>query len=293
MNKAMTTAKKINATAVGEGAKKLLAFLFRYGIMALVIFISVAPLIWVFISSFETNEEILSSALNLPKTPSFAGYKMAIELAKLHFKFITSLIVASSTTVAAIIIFAMAAYVLARCKFRLRGLIFSLLISSILIPVNTMVQPVYQIIKTLGLYDTKGALILVYTGFSMPICLFLLRSFMVNLPYELEESAYLEGASFPRTFWTIILPLTKPALTSSAVLTFLGAWNELLYALLLTSSERNRTLPLAMRYFVQQFTFDYSAMFAALVMYIIPSIIIYVILQEQIMEGMVAGSIKE
>ncbi len=273
--------------------KKILSSVFIYGVISFVVFISLFPLIWVLISSFETNEEILSSALNFPKSPSFKGYVIAIQLAKLHLKFITSLIVACSTTAGALIIYSMAAYVLARCKFKLRGFIFALLISSILIPINTMVQPVYEIVRRLGLYDTKYALILVYTGFSMPLCLFILRSYMLNLPAELEESAYIEGASFPRTFWRIILPLTQPALTSSAVLTFLGAWNELLYALLLTSSERNRTLPLAIRYFVQQFTFDYSAMFAALVLYIVPSIVIYIILQEQIMEGLIAGSIKE
>ena len=97
----------------------------------------------------------------------------------------------------------------------------------------------------------------------------------------------------PRTFWQIMMPLIQPALVSSAVLTFLGSWNELLYALLLTSSEHNRTLPLAMRYFMQQFTFDFSAMFAALVIYVVPSIILYVVLQEQIMSGIATGAINE
>lgn len=265
---------------------------FRYLLIAVVIIVSLGPFVWTLISSFETNDEILSSALNFPRHPSFAGYILAVQIAHLGQKFATSLIVGSSTTFASLIIYSMAAYVLARVKFKLRGLLFTLLISSILIPVNTMAQPVYQVIRSLGLYDTKWALIVVYTGFSMPICLFLLRSYLLNLPYELEESAYIEGASFPRAFWTVILPLTQPALTSSAVLTFLGSWTELLYALLLTSSARNRTLPLAMQYFVQQFTFNYTAMFAALVMYIVPSLVIYIILQDRIMEGVVAGSIK-
>ena len=265
---------------------------FRYTVIGFVILISVVPVIWLLISSLQTNEEILSSALNLPKSPSLAGYRTAIEIADLHVKFVTSLFVGSITTVVSVTIYSMAAYILARTRFALREVLFTLLISSILIPVNTMVQPVHQVVRLLGLYDTRGALILVYVGFSMPISLFLLRSFMVNLPRELEESAYLEGASFPRTFFSIILPLTKPALTSAAVLTFLASWHELLYALVLTSSEENRTLSLAMRYFVQSFTFDYSAMFAALVLYIVPSIIIYVILQDSITEGMVAGALK-
>ena len=266
---------------------------FRYTVIGFVVFISLAPVIWLVISSFQTNEEILSSALHLPKSPSLAGYRSAIEIADLHWKFVTSILVGSITTVLSVTIYAMAAYVLARTRFALRNPIFTILVGSILIPVNTMVQPVYQVVRSLGLYDTRAALILVYTGFAMPVALFLLRSFMLHLPRALEESAYLEGAGFARTFFSIVLPLTKPALTSAAVLTFLASWHELLYALMLTSSEENRTLSLAMRYFVQSFTFDYSAMFAALVLYIVPSVTIYVILQDSITKGMVAGALKE
>ncbi len=278
---------------LGRAVRGVLGQVFIYLVIVFVLAISVLPLIWVVVTSFKSNQEILSSAITLPKVWSPHGYVVAVQLAKLHLKFITSLIVATSATVGALLIYSMAAYALGRTKFKLKGLVFTLLISSILIPINTMVQPVYEIIRRLGLYDTKAALILVNIGFAMPLCLFLLRSFMLSLPYELEEAAYIEGASFPRTFWRIIFPLTQPALTSAGVLTFLGTWNELLYALLLTSSERNRVLPLAIRYFTQQFTFDYSAMFAALVLYIVPSLIIYVILQNQIMEGLVAGAIKE
>ncbi|HET6487326.1 MAG TPA: carbohydrate ABC transporter permease [Spirochaetia bacterium] len=278
---------------VGRRIRAVLGRIFLYLVMVFVLAISILPLVWVLVTSFKSNQEILSSALTLPKVWSFHGYVLAVQLAKLQLKFLTSMIVATCTTVGSLLIYSMAAYVLARTRFRLKGVVFTLLISSILIPVNTMVQPVYEIIRRLGLYDTKAALILVNIGFALPLCLFLLRSFLLSLPVELEEAAYIEGASFPRTFWRIIFPLAQPALTSAGVLTFLGTWNELLYALLLTSSERNRVLPLAIRYFTQQFTFDYSAMFAALVLYIVPSLIIYIILQNQIMEGLVAGAVKE
>lgn len=272
---------------------RLFSFVFRYGMMTFVAFISLGPLVWVIFSSFQSNAEILDPTILFPTSWSINGYRTAIELARLPQKFLTSFIVGGTTTVISILFYSMAAYVLARTRFRFKGVIFTVLISSILIPVNTMVQPVFQMIRFFNLYDTRTALIFVYIGFSLPISLFLLRSFMLNLPYELEESAYLEGATFPVVFFRIVLPLTKPALTSAAILTFLASWHELLYALLLTSSERNRTLPLAMRYFVQSFTFDYSAMFASLVLYIIPSVVIYVILQDSIMQGMVAGAVKE
>jgi raffinose/stachyose/melibiose transport system permease protein len=186
----------------------------------------------------------------------------------------------------------MAAYALARFDFRLKNFVYGLLICSILIPGNSMLQPIYTIIRTLGLYDTKGALILVYSGFGMAMTLFLLKGFFQTIPRELDEAALIDGAGFFTVSLRIMLPLAKPAFVSAAILTFIGCWNELLYALMLTSSEANRTLPLTMKYFTNMFSFNYTAMFAALVMCITPTVLVYVLLQEQIMESMVSGSIK-
>lgn len=283
---------KIKNTTNSGKFGDLIALILRYSVMIFVVLICLFPLVWVFVSSFKSNIDILSSALTLPKSLSFKGYESAIKITRLEMRFVTSLIVTLSTTAISIVIYSMSAYVLARAKFKFKGVIFTLLISSILIPANAMIQPVYTVIKSLNLYDTKFALILVYTAFSMPMCLFLLRSYFLSIPNELEESAYIEGAGFFRTFWSIMLPCAKPAVASAAVLTFIGSWNELMYALLLTSSEENRTMPLAMKYFTSMFSFDYSAMFAAVVMCVLPTIIVYIILQEQIMESVVAGSIK-
>lgn len=275
-----------------RGVASLIYKVMGYFVMGVVLLISIVPLIWVFLSSFKTNNEILESAFTLPHTPSLAGYEMAMEMANIPMRFVTSLIVATTTTVISVLIYSMAAYVLARCEFKLRGAVFGLLICSMLIPSNAMIQPIYSTVKNLGLYDTKSGLILIYTGFSMAMCLFLMRSFFLSVPKELEEAAYMEGAGFFTTFLRIMLPIAKPSIASSAVMTFIGAWNELLYALLLTSSEANRTLPLTMKYFTSMFSFNYTAMFAALVMCIVPTIIVYVILQEQIMESMIAGAVK-
>ena len=275
-----------------QGLSTILYKTMGYCIMGIVVVISIVPLIWVLLSSFKTNNEILESAFTWPQTPSFVGYQIAVDMANIPMRFLTSLIVASVTTIISVFIYSMAAYVLARCEFKLRGAIFGLLICSMLIPSNAMIQPIYATVKMLDLYDTKSGLILIYTGFSMAMCLFLMRSFFLSVPKELEEAAYMEGAGFFTTFLRIMLPIAKSSLASSAVMTFIGSWNELLYALLLTSSESNRTLPLTMKYFTSMFSFNYTPMFAALVLCITPTIVIYVILQEQIMESMIAGSVK-
>lgn len=263
-----------------------------YLVMAFVIIICVFPMIWLLLSSFKTNMEVLESAFTLPKTPSFRGYKEAMEISKIHLRYGTSITVAGLATIFGLIIFAMAGYVLARFEFRFKGFVYAMLLSSLLVPGDAMIQPIYGLINKMGLYDTKAALIIVYTAFAMPTALFLLRSSFADIPKEMEEAAYVEGAGFAYTFIKIMIPLVKPAIIAVAVLTFIANWNELLYALLLTSSEKNRTLPLMLKYFTSSFSFNYPAMFAAMVMYIGPSILIYILLQEQIMTSMVAGAVK-
>lgn len=263
-----------------------------YLVMAFVLLICIFPMVWLLLSSFKTNMEVLESAFSWPKTPSFRGYTEAMKISKIHLRYGTSITVAGFATLFALIIFAMAGYVLARFEFKFKGFVYAMLLSSLLVPGDAMIQPIYGLINRLGLYDTKSALIIVYTAFAMPTALFLLRSSFADIPREMEEAAYVEGAGFFVTFAKIMVPLVKPALIAVTVLTFIGNWNELLYALLLTSSEKNRTLPLMLKYFTSSFSFNYPAMFAAMVMYIGPSILIYVLLQEQIMNSMVAGAVK-
>ena len=265
---------------------------FGYAIMALIALISLFPFIWALISSFKTNQQILSSAFSMPTSIDFTGYAVAIKIANIPNRFMNSVIISTISTVASVIMYAMSSYAFARYNFKGKGALFGLLICSLLIPTNAMIQPVFATIKFAGLYDTRTALVLVYIAFRMPMCLFILRSYFLGLPREIEEAAYVEGAGFFKTFLIIVLPMSKPALASAAVLSFIDSWNELLYAMMLTSREAIRTLPLAMKHFVSQFSFNYTAMFAAMVMCMLPTVVMYILLQEQIMESMIAGSLK-
>ncbi|WP_408609513.1 carbohydrate ABC transporter permease [Anaerocolumna sedimenticola] len=186
----------------------------------------------------------------------------------------------------------MAAYILARCQFKGKTLLTLLLASSLLIPTAALLMPIYTITTKIGLFDTKTGLVFVYAALGLPTSLFIIKSYFQGIPTELEEAAYLDGAGFVRTYFTIIFPLAKSGLATAAILQFLTSWNEFMFALILTKSESARTLPLALSYFTSQFSFNYTAMFAALTMVIVPSILIYTLLQEQITDSMVAGSIK-
>ena len=272
--------------------KQKAARVFSYLFMALCVLVALFPIVWVVLSSFKTNREILSNGLQLPSTFSFSGYKQALEMAPILKFFVNSLIVSFASTALNVFILAMAGYVFAKKKFRFKNLIFGILSLSMVIPSTALMSPVYTVITKLHLYDTKMALILVYTALNMPISLMILRSAFAAIPTELEEAAYIDGAGFFRTFWQVMMPCAKGGLASAAVLAFLGSWNECTFALLLTSSTSTRTLPLSLSYFTSQFSFNYTAMFAAITIAVLPSIIVFSIFQEQVCSSLTAGSVK-
>ena len=272
--------------------KQKAARVFSYLFMALCVLVALFPIVWVVLSSFKTNREILSNGLQLPSTFSFSGYKQALEMAPILKFFVNSLIVSFASTALNVFILAMAGYVFAKKKFRFKNLIFGILSLSMVIPSTALMSPVYTVITKLHLYDTKMALILVYTALNMPISLMILRSAFAAIPTELEEAAYIDGAGFFRTFWQVMMPCAKGGLASAAVLAFLGSWNEITFALLLTSSTSTRTLPLSLSYFTSQFSFNYTAMFAAITIAVLPSIIVFSIFQEQVCSSLTAGSVK-
>lgn len=264
-----------------------------YFYMVLCVLTALFPIIWVILSSFKTNREIFSSGLSLPETFSFSGYQQALEISPIPRFFVNSLIVTILSTVLCVFAISLAAYVFARVNFKGKNLLYSILSLSLVIPMTSLILPVYQIISKMGLYDTYAGLILVYAALSLPMSLLVLRRSFESIPKGLEEAAYVDGASFVRTYFQIMLPCAKSGLASAAVLAFLNGWNEFTFALVLTSSERVRTLPLSLSYFTSQFSFNYTAMFAAITIAVIPSILIFAIFQENIISSLTAGSMKE
>ena len=254
--------------------------------------ISVGPLFWVVMSSFKTTKETMKDAFALPQNWNFDGYKVALDISPIFKFYGNSLIISLASTLLNLVVVSLAAYALARFKFKGNQQLTLLFSSSLLIPVSALLMPIYRIWVTLKLFDTRLGLIIVYAALGLPESLFLFKSHFQGIPKELEEAAYLDGAGVFRTFVTIICPLAKSGLATGAILQFLKAWNEFIFALVLTKSKEVRTLPLALNYFTSQFSFNYAAMFAGITMAVLPSILIYVILQEQVTSSMIAGSLK-
>lgn len=273
-------------------AKERVLWLLKYLFMALCVLVALFPIVWVVMSSFKSNKEILSNGLALPTQYNFDGYRDALRISPILQFFANSIVVTVISTVINVLALAMAGYVFARSRFRCRNGLFLLLSASMVIPTTSLLHPVYLVINTMHLADTKAALILVYAALSMPLSLMIMRSTFQAIPPSLEEAAYVDGAGFCRTFFQIMMPCAKGGLASAAVLAFLNGWNEFTFALVLTQSASVRTLPLALGYFTSSFSFNYTAMFAAITIAVIPSIIVFAIFQEQIVNSLVAGSVK-
>lgn len=266
---------------------------FRYIFLFIIVSISILPFLWVLMSSFKTNFEIHESAFSLPKSFNFINYIDTFQKAHMYKFFLNSAIIAFFSVSIVLLIYGMAAYVFARYKFRGSDTIFGIMSVSLLIPTTAILLPAYFLVKSMGMYDTKIGLIFIYVALSLPLSLYILRSYFLTIPKDIESSAYIDGAGFARTYFAIILPLAKPGFGTAGVIAFLTCWNDFIYALIMTSGEQNRTVPLTIKFFQsQQFGNNMGPVFAATVLIVTPSIIVYLILQKQIEAGLTAGAVK-
>ena len=264
-----------------------------YLYMLLCVLVAIFPLLWVIMSSFKTNAQILTNALTLPTSYAFTGYRMALEVSPIIRYFFNSVIIAVTSTLLNVLLVSMASYVFARMRFRGKNLIFVILSISMVIPMTALLQPVYQVINGLNWGDSLHGLVFVYMALNMPLTLLIMRATFSGVPASLEEAAYIDGAGFMYTYLRVMLPCAKAGLASAGVLAFLNSWNEFSFALVLTKSAGVRTLPLSLSYFTSQFSFNYTALFAAITMAVLPSILVFAVFQEQVSQSLIMGAVKE
>ena len=279
-------------TISGRRAVVLFNTLIKWGFLLFFLAIALVPPLWLMISSFKSSAEFIADPLSLPASVRFDNWIRALEISGLPRLFLNSVIVSALSTLCTILITAMAAFVLSRIEFPGRKYILAVITVGILMPIIAFMVPYYRLVSALGLYDTLWGLILTYSGINIPISLFILHSFMKQIPDELEEAALIDGCSLWGRFWRIILPLSRSSIATVGVFIFLVSWNEFIYALLLTSSDESRTVQLGIRFFRSQFFTDYPAMFAAISMTVIPSVVVYIFFHERIISGLTSGALK-
>ncbi|MFP4364934.1 MAG: carbohydrate ABC transporter permease [Spirochaetia bacterium] len=273
-------------------AVDIVAKFFKWLTLIVYLLIALLPMIWLAISSFKTNIEFQLSPFSLPAQWQFSNYMNAINMTGLPSLFLHSIIVAVMALVINLAVTTMASFVISREEFFGRKVLYNLIVAGVLVPIISLMVPYFTLIHRVGLYDTLWALGFTYASVNIPISIFLLTSFMRAIPKELEEAAIIDGASFIQRYTKIVFPLSKVGIVTAGTFIFIFAWNEFIFALLLTSSEAARTLQLGIRFFTSQFISDYTSMYAALVITIIPSIFIYIFFHEKIIRGLTSGAVK-
>lgn len=272
--------------------KKAACQAFMYLVELVVILLSVFPILWVVMSAFKTNGEILTSPLALPTSFSLDVFVHLFETYNFPVYFLNSLLAAGVSTLVSLLFYAMGAYVIAKFEFPGRKLLFILFTITLLVPGHSKSQPIFSLVSDLGLFDSIWGVTLVYLSAGMAMSIFVLKAGFMAIPKSLDEAAIIDGAGFMRTFWSINLPLAKSALTTAGILMFLGNWNEYYFASLLTHSDSQRTLPIALSFFTSEFSYNYTNLFAALTIVILPGILLYVFAQEQVQASVAATGIK-
>jgi len=287
---------KLPVSALKEQSRfrkgSLLANLLKWIFLIFLFVYALFPVIWLAIASLKTNGELMANPFSLPQVWQFQNYIKALTVSGISRLMLNSIVISLAATLLNVLLASMGAYALSRFYFRGNQVLKVMFSSGILIPLNALMIPYFVLINRIGLYNTMGGLILVYTAIGIPISTFIIMGFMRSVPKELEEAALIDGAGFYKRFFSVILPLSRAGVVTAGTFQFLTCWNEFVYANLLTSSQAVRTIQLGIRYFTNQFSTDYVSMYAAIIISILPSVIAYVLFQNQIITGLTSGAVK-
>jgi len=288
-----TRAHRLGRSPAGRFLKKapfwlLIAVIFVYALF---------PFYWAIRSAFTPDGELFNTPIDYwPKHPTLENFRRALSTSVFQHALLNSTIVAASVTGLSLLIGSLAAYALGRFRFRGRSGVLYLMLSMTIFPQIAILGALYTMMRDFHLYDHLGALIFSYMIFTLPFTVWVLTSFMRGLPGDLEEAAYVDGATPLQVFYKVLLPLIAPGLVTTGLLAFIAAWNEYLYALSFIQSPNNYTVPLAITSFVgssgSSFQVPWGQIMAATVVVTLPLIAATLILQRRILAGLTAGAVK-
>ena len=264
----------------------------KYTICILVSLIVIIPIVTTILGGFKSSGELLANPFALPH--SFAGANFIEILSTSRFWQVVrnSLVVMIATAVISVTVSAMAAFIFARLDFRGRDLIFNIYSLGLLFPFAVAILPLYVQLRGANLLDTHAGIFLPQVAFGIPGNVLILRNFFRSIPSELEDAAYMDGCSIMGFFWRILLPLSRSALATIAVLVMVASWNNFLLPLLVLNSQDLWTLPLGTSQFQGQYSSDWGKILAFVSLSMLPAIIFYLLAQRQLIAGLTAGSVK-
>ncbi len=263
-------------------------------IMALLIMYAISiiyPLCWMAMSGFKSNREIMLNTWALPSKWLWDNYELAWEYGVKQY-FLNSVIVTIASVVLTIAISAIAAFALSRFEFSYKELVLAIIIGGLMLSPQVGLISLYKLLSSLRIYNTYWALIISYTAYRIPFTVFLMRSYFITLPREVEESAFIDGCNSWQVFSKIVLPMSRPIIATSALLTAMFTWNEFMFALVFIEDNSLRTVPVGLMNLRGALTTKWSVLLAGLTLSALPMIIMFLIFQKQLIRGLTSGSVK-
>jgi multiple sugar transport system permease protein len=283
-----------SATATGKGAgRSALNMVLFYVFLVIFVFVSVFPLLWVFKMSIVTKTELYATPPTLvPQNISGAEWAQVLGDSTFQKALINSSIIAGVTTVICLFFGSIAAYAISRLRFRFKGTVMTLILAISFFPAVAIIAPLFIQYTKLGLINTYASVIITDTVFALPLTIWLLVAFFKELPVDLEDAARVDGATTIQAFRKVIVPLAAPGVFTTAILTFIYAWNEFLFANTFLFDESTQPVTVVIPNFATIYTVDYGAQAAASVIVTVPLVIMVLIFQRRIVSGLTAGAVK-
>jgi multiple sugar transport system permease protein len=273
-----------------KGTKETILF---YAFVVLFVLVSVFPLLWVFKMSIITKSELFASPPTiLPESPTGASYDTIFGDPRFQKSLMNSTIVAGTTTVLCLFFGSMAAYAIARLRFRFKSSVMTLILAISFFPHVAIIAPLFLQFQQINLINTYWAMIIPDTVFTLPLTTWILYAFFKELPKDLEDAAKVDGATTIQALRMVILPLAAPGVFTAAILTFIYAWNEFLIANTFTFDENTQPVTVVIPNFATIYTVDYGAQAAAAVVVTVPLVMLVLVFQRWIISGLTAGAVK-
>lgn len=264
-----------------------------YIILLLWAFVSIFPVYWMLTFSLKSNAEIFGeNVIGMPKYWVWENYTRALNVGNMPRYFFNSVVVTVSTILITLITSVMASYALTRLKWRFRTTVHKFFMLGLTIPIHASIVPLYTTLADLDMLNTYWALIIPYSAFSLAMGILISIGFMSDIPYDLDEAAFLDGCGVWGIFMRVIVPLMMPAVATVGIYTFLQCWNELMFANVFIGSDTLKTLPVGIQSLSGQYTTEWGPIGAALSLATIPTLLVYVFLSKQIQESFIAGAVK-
>lgn len=283
----------MTAVSATSGTSFLTGHPLRLAVGGILILNGLFPALWILFTSLKGEPELLRKPITwLPQAATLENYARAFTDQPLLLFLFNSFMVALLSTLATLFVSTLAAYALARLNLRFRDLILSAIIAVSTFPLVTLLVPLFEIMRALGLLNTWAALILPYIVLSLPVCTLILVSFFEGIPRDLENAAMVDGCTRLGALFKVVVPLSAPGVFTAGILAFVNAWDEFLLALSFNSNPALRTLPVGITLYQGEFAFPWPVISAALIVGIVPVAVLIVIFQERVVSGLTSGGIK-